>query len=193
MLLSCSLTRNSTSLCNRKQKEMKKFDEDKFNELRGMGEDSYINADSSEVKMIEAKQTYIETEEIANSRVVESRIYFKDTREVQFVGRRFYDAPIGCHIKYDEKGNIISSVDHDAGYKFTIEDLCAKLLKDFKIDLLTTDLPVTVRKEKIETPVYKILIPLEKNMRNGFRIIIIDGETGKVIMDKLNEELEDKE
>ena len=54
-------------------------------------------------------------------------------------GQQFYSFFTGIEKRYDGHGNLIEEKNRDEGFAFSVEDLAAKMLADYKIDILNSD------------------------------------------------------
>jgi len=106
--------------------------------------------------------------------------------------KTFYDIRYGKYYEYDENGKLIKEIDEDLPYKFTIEDLVHKMLMDFKIDLRIVKSGVRIRRyvhRDTKLPKYEINQHLSGTSK--YRIITLDGKTGKVLSDHIVESVDD--
>ena len=105
--------------------------------------------------------------------------------------------PVGKGYKYNEKGDIIEEIDHDKGYIISIEDL-SKILLDEKEIVLNRDV-YGVKKRTYEQISSWIKDEVKDKEDSGYwfislkerrgilvtRVIIISGQTGKILYDKI--------
>ena len=105
--------------------------------------------------------------------------------------------PVGKGYKYNEKWDIIEEIDHDKGYIISIEDL-SKILLDEKEIVLNRDV-YGVKKRTYEQISSWIKDEVKDKEDSGYwfislkerrgilvtRVIIISGQTGKILYDKI--------
>jgi len=91
---------------------------------------------------------------------------------------------------YDEDGKMVSEINFENGYIFSVNQLVEKMRKDFNLDILdmynSSGLPIKVIRGTFnDSPVYFISTVPDPSDRFRVRMIIVDGITGKTISDKL--------
>jgi hypothetical protein len=62
-------------------------------------------------------------------------VYSAKTKSLIREGKNFTDTPVGIWKTYDENGKLIQENDADKNYPFSLEDLIAKMKKEYNIDL----------------------------------------------------------
>ena len=53
--------------------------------------------------------------------------------------QEFYSFFVGTTKRYDGHGNVIKEESEDDGFEFSVEDLAAKMLADYQIDIMNSD------------------------------------------------------
>lgn len=106
----------------------------------------------------------------------------------------FYNIQCGIEKQYDESGKLISEKDLEKDYKFSIENVCELIKKEYGVDLMIAPNP------NIDSILYSCNRYLKEIYKNDFRptydvtiylaieggagkMIAIDGITGKILYD----------
>ena len=93
--------------------------------------------------------------------------------------------PYGYQTEYDENGQIISKVNNEEGFIFTIDQLIDKVKRDFNVDITTPMKGLLFRKSIAgDPPLYHLYIPTYEGSEEK-RLLLFDGNTGKVIKDQI--------
>ena len=64
---------------------------------------------------------------------------FNEQGNLIAVGQLFYSFPVGISKEYDSEGKLFRERNFDEGFAFSVEDLAAKMLADYKIDIMNAD------------------------------------------------------
>ena len=64
---------------------------------------------------------------------------FNEQGNLIAVGQLFYSFPVGISKEYDSEGKLFRERNFDEGFAFSVEDLAAKMLADYKVDILNSD------------------------------------------------------
>ena len=103
--------------------------------------------------------------------------------------RWFYDFCIGQTKIYNDKGGLTETIDCDKRYKFTVNELVEKLKNDYNIDFTSRkgNGKGISRHYLFNKDCYDIRIYLTPSAKGGVRNLIIDGTTGHVISDTVQQ------
>lgn len=174
--------------CSAQKKEiMKTFDIKTFNNNKNhLNRYSFIIKDDTTVEQHRWQFGY---EEIITKKNSLTSTFYKyyENGELKLKGDFFPDDfQKGVWKEYDEQGNLINEINHDASYKFTWEDIL-KFIKEKKLDMNHNQFSVSrsfgygtenLGKETAH-PFWSITHPFKNKYK--LNIIIIDGVTGDVI------------
>jgi len=93
----------------------------------------------------------------------------------------FLTMPYGYETEYDEDGKIISKVNNEEDFAFTIDQLIDKVKRDFNIDITTPMKGLLFRKSIAgDPPLYHLYIPTYEGSEEK-RVLLFDGNTGRLL------------
>jgi hypothetical protein len=180
---------------------MRYFDKEKYKKLQPnpkySGQGHYLDTNGDEIR-ITASLTDI-SEEITKKDSPITNYYVYHANFIQkATGQEFYRFPIGISKEYDTSGNTIKETNHDLPFKFTIEQVCELIKKEYDVDLMKKPdfetsrvLYDCYRFESKEVnkndfrPVYEVSIRVKWDGKwPPKKIITIDGTTGKILYEK---------
>jgi len=166
--------------------DIKKFDSEKiYNKQSQVLEVNDTLKDGTTIKQFEDGDYYIEKIQLLNSPIIQTKAYFKDTGNLEIISKTFYSFPIGSTNEYNRNGKLIKQTKWDKNFSFSIDDLSAKLKKEFDIDIMHTNqaLYVSVVRGFENGSYYSVSIG--KLCKCEHRFIRIDGNSGKVLSNKI--------
>ena len=158
----------------------------KYHQKNAVNNESIQIKDSIIIKtvMFEEDSSYIQYTSAKNSTLSDVKSYYKSTK-LRTAGRKFFDFYIGTGQVYDEDGKMVSEINFENGYLFSVNQLVEKMRKDFNLDILDMYKPIKVIRGTFnDSPVYFISTVPDPSDRFRVRMIIVDGITGKTISDK---------
>lgn len=169
---------------------MEKFDATKFHQFEKSKIANYILTDGT---IIEAKQDdnglFEEFRKKPGSPYSLGNLYYSNL-QIKKSFNYFYRMRYGKTYEYDERGNIVSRIDNDIEFRFSIEMLIDKMKREFDIDLMKPkDVFMADRyvDRATKNPEYLILYTMSSSK---LRRIVVHGITGKTVVDKEVEVLE---
>jgi hypothetical protein len=162
---------------------MKKFDVETFTKHKAGIRHQF---ETEEAFVLQVEGQYYFREQIENKKTPfgERIAYYKDTRTVLVYRRVFHGFPVGMTREYDREGNITKETNEDEPYLFSLDDLRAKIQREYKIDIFVKTLAVDVSRSTTILPQYRVVIPMEGYPSTEFgypgKLLIIDAdiETG---------------
>lgn len=130
------------------------------------------------------------------SPITEIRIYYVKNKIIHILGNDFYDISFGIEKEYNENGKLIKETDYEKNYKFSIEDLCKLIKKEYKVDLMVKpdsniDRSLQYYAGRNKTEIFKGYAPYCYNVTfyiqegGGSKTIFINGETGKILFETI--------
>ena len=192
VFLTCKSQNNEQPISNQKKDTMDYFDKSKYDKLPIDPKVNYkVLPNGDHVKI-----------DISNNRTVVNilklnspyRDYYEYKNDkIKVSAFSFYNFQYGLEKQYDETGKLISEKDLEKEYKFSIENVCELIKKEYGIDLMkNTNNTDTIRyacnrykKENYKNdfrPTYDVTIAY--NIEGGAsKLIAIDGTTGKILYD----------
>lgn len=114
------------------------------------------------------------------------KLYSKETLNIKIEETIFYNFLTGIAKEYDSQGELIKEVNWDANYRFSVQQLIEKMMRQFNIDLLSRTGKGVIRGYD-HGYFYLVILNLTANSKGQTRQIKIDGDTGKVISDNIFE------
>ena len=118
---------------------MEKFNIELFNRNKDGNNWVYTLSDGTKIRQFEIAGTgYIEDRTPLQSAYTYRTLYDLQGRVITTV-KEFYSFFTGVEKHYDGHGNLIKEVSRDEGFAFSVEDLAAKMLADYKVDILNSD------------------------------------------------------
>jgi len=177
------ITNNQNSTMNTTEK----FDIDKFNKLEkdnnysSTKEDLFFKSNDKKYRILLDNEIQVEETDI-NSPYMIYKVYFKKSRQLKAICKKFYGIPIGIDKLYDEAGNLIKETNNDLPYKFSIEDLATKMKNEYNIDTYNQKQVFTIlrtyRDTSLSFPYYEIII---HNGIASYKHYLINATTGQTI------------
>lgn len=167
------------------------FDIQTFNQHEVNDTATYNLNDGSTVTMVKLVDTYFEQTRFPNSTFSTKLQFFQSNLSLKGGGSFFYNNPTGVINEYDEQGNLVSQTNYDTPYGFSIQNVIDLVNSNYQVDLTVPIVNQSVVRYVDDTshlPLYAIVIPLGDQL---FRYILINGNTGDVISDKLGNAIED--
>jgi hypothetical protein len=120
--------------------------------------------------------------------------YYLKTKTIHLEYQDFYSRGFGMEREYDESGKLISEKDFEKDYKFSIENVCELIKKEYDIDLMKAPNSSVdkilydcnrIKKEIFKGDIrYCYFVSIGYNIEEGAsKMIAIDGTTGKILYD----------
>jgi len=160
------------------KKKMEKFDLTRLNQLKKKHKTEDTLADGSIVKYIENADIIQESVIEPNGLFQTHKQYFRENLMLKREERKFYDMPIGKVIDYNRTGKIISEIDYDALFPYSLTNLTKDVLQNYQVDLLKDkNFGIQRHIEDKTNPYYEL------HLYNGnvIHVVLISGTTGKII------------
>lgn len=112
------------------------------------------------------------------------KAYNAATGQLIYKGKFLLDIPIGAHYSYTKQGKLSGIKEWEKGYTFTPYDVIKLILDKYKTDLTKTGEGMSLHRqipESEEKKIYMVMLPV--TVGGDYRLIKIDGTTGKIISD----------
>lgn len=137
------------------------------------------------IRITEDKQTIHVVETPIGSQYATHKVYNAKSKLLKAVGYAFSNFGIGIDKEYDAKGRLIRKRNLDADYRFSLDQLIAKL-KLLGIDITKNPELHFVNRysEKGRPPAYTIMIRKEPDAMK-VRLMEINADTGAIISDRI--------
>ncbi|WP_395077968.1 hypothetical protein [Flavobacterium sp.] len=188
----CKSQNNKQQISTQKKDTMDYFDKSKYDKLpidpkvnyKVLPNGDYVTIDISNnrtvVNILKQNTPYRDYFEYKNDKIKVSAF-------------SFYSIQYGIEKQYDESGKLISEKDLEKDYKFSIENVCELIKKEYGIDLMkNTSNTDTIRYDcnRIKKEIFKgdirycYFVSIAYNTEGGAsKLIAIDGTTGKILYD----------
>jgi len=116
-------------------------------------------ANGSIISYGEAQSGYQTILKMPDSKYIVSKQYFKDNLKLEHISHSFGQMLVGLTLFYDHSGKLIRQINEDSLYKFTLDDVAAKIKATYHLDLYK-DEKVSIIKYLTDThlPYYAINI-----------------------------------
>ncbi len=155
----------------------------------------YSDRDSVDLSKLELEEIVEGTSKI-NSSFMTIRYYYPNG-SLRTKLYKFYYNTIGKERSYDEQGKLVKEIDHDEPYKFTLNQLVAKMKQEYHIDPLNEDplgythidvnRSLSKKGTREEYPIYKVWVrkklktPNQEYDKTEYTTYLIDGITGETL------------
>ncbi len=188
----CKSQNNEQQISTQKKDTMDYFDNSKYDKL---------SIDSKNNYKILPNGDYV-TIDISNNqtilKILKRNTPFKDYFEyyndkIKVKSFLFYAFQYGIRKEYDDNGKLIKEINFEKDYKFSIENVCELIKKEYGIDLMkNTSNTDTIRYDcnRIKKEIFKgdirycYFVSIAYNTEGGAsKLIAIDGTTGKILYD----------
>ncbi len=129
---------------------------------------------------------FYETKFISGSPFKSEKRFHKKTLNLIQEGNYFYNAEIGIHKIYNTEGELVKEIDTDAQYPISVDKVIDIMKTKYNIDLNKHIKRARVQRYLTNDfkPQYLVQFPLTETSLRTLRGITIDGETGKILLDK---------
>lgn len=166
---------------NNKKRKVEKFDIKKLIHFKTENKVEDTLSDGSIVKYFEDSKEIQETVTEPNSVYINVKQYFKETLLLKREEHFFYEMPIGVMKVYDVSGNLISEVNYETIFKFSLDDIHELLLKKYSINIFK-DKNFGILRHFYGTPIPYYEVHILSGMQ--MRVIHINGINGEIIDEK---------
>jgi len=164
-----------------------KFDAKRFGKPDPQHTSRIYTRDSCQVELIESHGIYQVGLTPRNSDTTIYYMYYKSTGTLQRYLMQYKRMNTGVSHTYNEKGKMIEAEDFDAPYKVSLTELLNQLRAEFHIDLKDPKHPTgIIRSTNPAPPYYQVFHYLQTGMAGVARTLVIDAESGKVVLDETN-------
>ncbi len=181
--IACIRARQVPTTTQSKSHNMERFNIAEFERNQVNDEYTFITKDGTKViqRQFPGRQEYLEESFPVNSHYSKIRLYYMPSGNIKTEGTRFYKMSVNTWVYYEPTGVVSRKVDWEMKFKFTINDLIAKVKDAYKIDLLQKESSVYATRslERDPRPFYSISFPVGNAMPGAMYTVIIDGVTGK--------------
>lgn len=185
--LSCIAQKQNTNFT--KSKKMKTFDIQKFERKKdNKGEFSSVEKDSIIIQKKGENNTFLETKYQKGKKNNKKTIIFYSNGNLGGESETFLNLKIGKHKGYNLDGDLSFEQDYTRpNFKFTVEQLAEKMLKDYGIDMYNADnikLKDDTRLDKVDGhPIVEwwVIVETRENNTYNFKTYRINGTTGELI------------
>jgi hypothetical protein len=170
----------------KQERVMEKFDNKSILNKKAV-EAEYSADNDSIINQKELADAYVEQKFIAGSPLKKQKQFDKKTLNITNEGNFFYGVAVGVHKAYDTHGKLLAEDDLDAKYPVSVTEVVSKIKKLYKVDMNTTVPGLFFDRYLNDNnkPEYYIHYPVKENSTE-VRAIVIDGDTGKVLSDKID-------
>lgn len=182
--LTCKAQDTAGSKKHLQPKTTEKFDIYSFNKNRRWYDTTYIDTDGSKVRLQGSVNGYLQTRSTKGSPYRVYKRYYYPSLLIRSQGNGFYDVAYGKYLEYDTLGNVSQLINRHSLFKFSVQNLIDKALNHFKIDLRIDKPGINVKRyvsSDTKLPKYEIWYTISPSK---VRVIILDGNNGKVITDR---------
>jgi hypothetical protein len=111
------------------------------------------------------------------------KTFYAKNKSLKYSVKLFYDFQIGVWLYYNEQGKLLKETNSDLPYKFSIEDLKKKMLKEHDIDIMDVGKMAGIRRfvihEHSNTAFYEVYVKTGKP--NEVDQYVIHGTTGEML------------
>lgn len=159
-----------------------KYKEYKKNKI---GSIAIIELDDSIITLGENKDYYFEQKNKKNSAFIEIKQFYKNEQMSLQCSRYSFNgfSNIGIYKWYDEKGNLVDSIDFDRNFEFSLDDLAKLIESKYELDIFNIENHFRL-KRTINPNNYIISFP--KDELKGYRYeLVISGDNGEIISTEL--------
>lgn len=163
---------------SKERSKMKSFNRSEFNRHKKNGRHVFKLEDSSTVTQIESTDIFAENVMMPN-KLTEHRKTFYKTGQLKAEGTYFYGFPVGVGKQYDERGNVVKTIDWDRPFKFSIDDLSEKM-KKLGIDIQQPGTGIRVHRTQNPKPTYQVSCPVDGSLYVT-KVFVVDGITGEIL------------
>jgi len=158
---------------------MKKFDVETFkkNQIR-----NHYQVETEEAIILQWEEQYCFYEQIEYKKnpFGETFVYYIDTYTMCASGQRCYTFPVGISYEYDHEGNVTKETDWDKPFKFSLDDLRKKIMREYKVDIFIHDFErIFVTRSPNPIPHYDVKVPHADYPQGKW--MTVDGTTGETI------------
>ncbi len=169
----------------KKEKIMKTFDIETFNNNKKGDEYIFKLDENTTVKQQESNAGYFEFIKSDNNDFgVMNRYYNKNGKLMLTVEYFPNDFIVGIKKEYDEQGNLIKETDLDKPFTYTWEDI-KKYLKQHKVEDLHKDIVGVQRFDNPNKTYWELEFQGEYKELKGQFLVELDGKTGEELLVKL--------
>ncbi len=163
---------------------MKKFDMEKFQERTKSDGNSkeyeYVKSDTI-FKLMENKNSFYEESKKVNEKIKNVANYDKDDLHLKSTATYFYQIPIGKTLIYNEDGQIVSEINNDENYPFSVYDLTGKIKTAYGIDLNTSSKVRRVDRLFDDSFNRFIYVVNYQNEQEPVKYIVLDAQNGEIL------------
>ncbi|RUS68359.1 hypothetical protein CUZ56_00850 [Saezia sanguinis] len=118
---------------------MERFDIEAFKRNLIEHNGVFLLPDGTKIRQFEISEGgYIE-DRIPPQSAYTYRKLFNAQGQLMATTQEFYSFFVGTTKRYDGHGNVIKEESEDDGFEFSVEDLAAKMLADYQIDIMNSD------------------------------------------------------
>jgi len=129
---------------------------------------------------IPKRKEYLEEIKDPRSPYSQVRIYYMESGSIKVAGDRFYLMPINVWKYYAQNGTITKETNWEAGFKFSLSDLIAKMKANYDLDLMKNNPLVDVERADDEEDGRKgYVVTFPASAPGVVNIVVIDGINGK--------------
>lgn len=166
---------------------MENFNIDAFNQNNNGGEWQRSLSDGTKIRTWYNPKGYYHQEVTPLRSAYTYKRVFNTAGDLIGEATDFYSFPVSISRMYDAQGKLIRETNHDEGFAFSVEDLAAKMLAVYKIDILNSDNIYKLNRGTQITPplfsfyqvyCYDLASPAPQEAVIAF---LIDGNTGEVL------------
>jgi hypothetical protein len=172
-----------------KTKSMERFTIASFDQHKVNHEYTY-SQDGKRVRQREypERREYIEEIQDLKTPYKRIKVFYMESGNLKISGERFYSADVGSWEYYAANGTLEKRVNRDAPFRFSLNDLIAKMKATYQLDLMRYNQQVDVERsdEEDERPFYTVTFPVGPSGPGKVYIIAIDGVNGKEIEKSVN-------
>lgn len=134
------------------------------------------------VELVDNDDYFLESKSKKGESIFNRIAYDKKSHLMIASGAVFIKIKIGIHRKYNEKGQIISEINYDDNYPFSIYELIEKIKLTHKIDLNDTSKIRAVEREFDESfNKFIYAIRYKNNENEPLKYIVVDAKTGVIL------------
>ena len=183
---SCSAQKQDINIT--KSNKMKMFDIQKFEGKKDKkGEFSIVEKDSVTIQKKGENNTFLEIKYQIDKKNHRKRIIYFSDGNLGGESETFLNLKIGKHKGYNEDGDLSFEQDYTRpNFKFTVEQLAEKMLKDYGIDMYNADNVRLVDSTRLDNEgnsivEWWVIVETREDNTYTFKTYRIDGTTGELI------------
>ena len=185
--LICSLMLTFTAMAFAQEDTTEKFNIEAFNQNRkNGGEWRRTLPDNTKIRVWYNPKGYYHQETTPFRSAYTYKKVFNTKGSLVSEGQSFYSFSVDISRQYDDQGKLVKEKNNNENFSFSVEDLAAKMLADYKIDILNSDNIYTLsRGQNIDPPLssyqvyfYDLSSPAPDQ---AVIAVLVEGNTGEVL------------